>query len=105
MTWATPEQVEARWADAPDVDSELLAEWMEAVHEQCVAYAPTLPEGAPVPQSYVEAEVLQLRSLYQAWQRDGDVLGFGDGFAVRVRPLSDDVKALLRPRRGKPRVR
>lgn len=87
------------------MDADLLEQMLEAVHEQCVEYAPALTEGAPVPQRYVEAEVLQLRQLYQAWQRDGDVLGFGDGFAVRVRPLGEDVKALLRPRRGKPRVR
>jgi hypothetical protein len=104
MAWATLEQVLARWEDAP-TDEDLLTEQLEAVHEVCVEYAPTLRAGDPVPQRYVEAEVLQLRSLWQAWQRDGDVLGFGDGFAVRVRPLGEDVKALLRPRRGKPRVR
>jgi hypothetical protein len=105
MTWATPEQVIARWADAPDLDDELLSDMLQAAHEVCVEYAPALVAGAPLPQRYIEAEARQVRAIYTAWQRDGDVLGFGDGFAVRVRPLDEDVKALLRPRRGKPRVR
>lgn len=103
-SWATLGQVHARWADAP-MDAELLGQMLDAAHEQVSTYAPVLPEGAPVPQRYIEAEVLQVRALGQSQDRDGDVLGFGDGFAVRVRPLGEDVKALLRPRRGKPYVR
>lgn len=102
-TWATTDQVRDRWADAP-LNDELLSEMLQAAHEQVVVYAPALAEGADVPKRYVEAEVLQVRALGQAQQRDGDVLGYGDGFAVRVRPLGEDVKALLRPRRAKPVV-
>lgn len=101
MAWITVDEVRLRWADAP-LDDLLLEQMLEAVHEQLVAYAPDLALGATVPASYREAEALQVRALGQAQQRDGDVLGFGDGFAVRVRPLGEDVKALLRPRRGKP---
>lgn len=101
--WATIEQVRDRWADAP-LNDELVQQMLTAAHEQVAAYAPALVDGAPVPARYIEAEVLQLRALGQSQQRDGDVLGFGDGFAVRVRPLGEDVKALLRPRRGAPRV-
>lgn len=104
MAWATLDQVRDRWADAP-LNDELVTEMLEAAHEQVAAYAPTLAEGTPIPQRYIEAEILQLRALGQSQQREGDVLGFGDGFAVRVRPLGEDVKALLRPRRGKPRLR
>lgn len=104
MSWATIEQVRDRWADAPSMNDVLLADMLEAAHEQLVAYAPALELGALVPKRYVEAEVLQVRALGQSQQRDGDVLGFGDGFAVRVRPLGEDVKALLRPRRGVPIV-
>jgi hypothetical protein len=101
MTWATLEDVRARWADAP-LDDELLAEMMLAAHEQLLEYAPTLLEGDPIPQRYIEAEALQTRALGQAQDRDGDVIGFNDGFAVRVRPLGAEVRALLRPRRGTP---
>ena len=100
-TWATLEDVRARWADAP-LDDDLLGEMMLAAHEQLLEYAPTLADTDPIPQRYVEAEVLQTRALGQAQDRDGDVIGFGDGFAVRVRPLGAEVRSLLRPKRGKP---
>lgn len=102
-TWVSLDDVRARWADAP-LDDSMLASMLAAAHEQCVAYAPVLAEGTQPPSRYLEAEVLQVRALGQSQLRDGDVLGFGDGFAVRVRPLGEDVKALLRPRIGKPRL-
>lgn len=104
MPYITIDQLRDRWADAP-LDDPLLEQLLEAAHEQCVAYAPALAAGATVPARYREAEALQVRALGQGMDRDGDVLGFGDGFAVRVRPLGADVKALLRPPRGKPIVR
>lgn len=103
-TWAQIDDVRARWSDAP-LDDDVLGSMLLAAHRQCVAYAPALPVGAPIPAAYLEAEVLQLRALWNAQERDGDVLGYGDGFAVRVRPLGQDVKSLLRPRRGVPVVR
>lgn len=96
-TWATPEDVRNHWADAP-MDERVLTDLLEAAHEQCVRYAPVLADGAAVPSGYVLAEVMQARALGQSLERDGDLLGFGDGFAVRARPLTGDVKALLRPR-------
>jgi hypothetical protein len=101
-TWATLEDVRARWADAP-LDDNLLGDMILAAHEQLLAYAPTpLPEDDAIPQRYVEAEALQTRALGQAQDRDGDVIGFGDGFAVRVRPLGAEVRSLIRPRAGRP---
>lgn len=105
MTWAEVTDVRDRWADAP-LDDDLLGSLLDAAHEQLVAYAPVLPEDAAVPARYLEAEVLQVRALWQAQERDGDVLGFGEaGYAVRVRPLGQDVRSLLRPRRGRLVVR
>lgn len=100
-TWATLEDVRARWADAP-LDDDLLGEMLLAAHEQLLEYAPAQVEGDPIPQRYIEAEALQVRAIGQAQDRDGDVLGFGDGFAVRVRPLGAEVRSLLRPKRGTP---
>ena len=45
MTWATIAGVRARWDDAP-LDDELLGAMLDAAHEQLVAYAPVLPDGA-----------------------------------------------------------
>lgn len=104
VTWADVEDVRARWEDAP-LDDDVLESMLDAAHEQCAAYAPALAADATVPRRYVEAEVLQVKALYQAQERDGDVIGYGDGYAVRVRPLGQDVKSLLRPRRGVPVIR
>lgn len=104
MTWATVDDVRARWADAP-LDDDLVQSMLDAAHEQCVAFAPALAEDADVPARYLEAEVIQVRNLYNAQERDGDVIGYGDGYAVRVRPLGQDVKSLLRPQRGVPVIR
>lgn len=103
MSYLTVDEVQAMWADAP-MDADRVEQLLDAAHAQVIAYAPTLPEGAPIPANYKEAELVQVRALGQSMDRDGDVIGFGDGYAVRVRPLGADVKALLRPRRGKPRV-
>lgn len=105
MTWNTLPQVRAGWDDAP-LDDDLLGRLLQAAHEQVEAYAPELPAGAQVPARYAEAEALQVRALWQAHEREGDVIGFGEsGYAVRVRPLGSEVRGLLRPRRGVPVIR
>lgn len=101
--WVTPAEVRAEWADAP-LDDERLQQLIDAAHAKVAAYAPALPDGAPVPANYKEAELLEVIERGRARDREGDVLGYGDGFAIRVKPLSAEVKALLRPRRGVPRV-
>jgi hypothetical protein len=99
----TLDDVRNEWADAP-MDDVRLTRLLNAANEQILAFAPQLRPGQIVPARYAEAELLQVRALGQAMERDGDVLGFGDGFAVRVRPLGGDVRALLRPKKGRPRV-
>jgi hypothetical protein len=102
--WATRDDARDIWPDAP-VDDNLLDAMLTSAHEVVEAYAPVLGVADPVPYRYVQAEVLQAIEHYQASQRNGDVLGFGDsGFAIRVRPLSTSVKSLLRPRRVRPAI-
>lgn len=56
-----------------------------------------------VPPAYRMAVVLQARDVWQASRRVGDSVAIGEGqYAIRVRPLSDTVKALLRPPTGVP---
>lgn len=108
--WATPDQVMDGWADAP-LDRERLHLLMASAQRTCEEYAPALPavviDGVPVvvvPANYTLAVVMQTRAWGEAAKRESDVIGFGDGFAIRARPLSADVKALLRPKRGTPVV-
>lgn len=101
--WADIEFARLVWADAP-LDDALLQSLLDSAQESCEAYAPASTD--PVPDRYSQAVVLQAQEVYNATSRDGDVIGFSDsGYAVRVRPLSTTVKALLRPRTAVPKVR
>jgi hypothetical protein len=69
---------------------------------QCANFAPTLTVGAPIPDTWVAAQVLQCRALVRAGiVGDGDQSG-GYGEPVTLFPMDWTVKALLRPKRGKP---
>lgn len=96
--WATRDDVRLRWSDAP-LDDELLQSMLDAAQDQAEQYAPPITTPG-VPARYKEAVVLQVRELWNSQERDGDVLGYGDGYAVRVRPLGQAVKSLLRPKRA-----
>ena len=94
-----------RWTDAGIIPDAVLTDLLETAWTACLVYLPaaitTAPAFAPeaVP-SYVQANVMHARDIYQAAQRNGDVIGF-DQYAVRVRPLSDTVRSLLRPPTGR----
>lgn len=103
MTWATRDEARATWPDAVGMPDPVLDRLLDAAFEQCSAFAPPLPDGAVVPARYREANILQARELWQAAHRDGDLVGF-ETYAVRVRPLSATVQALLRPHTGVPVV-
>jgi len=103
--WATPADARAIWPDAPTGGAEedaLLDRLLAAAQEVCETYAPTLADTDPVPARYTEAVCQQARAVWSNFERDGDVIGFGDDYAVRVRPLEPSVKLLLRPQTGKP---
>lgn len=105
--WATPDEARAIWPDAPTGGSEeddILDRLLDAAQEVCEAYAPPRPNQGQgnVPARYREAVIQQARAIWTNFERDGDVLGFGEDFAVRVRPLEPSVKILLRPQKGRP---
>lgn len=96
----------ALWPDSDTIPEATLAALLNAAWEGCAAYLPAEqldPFPALVPYRWTQANVLHARDTWTAYRHDGGVIGF-DAYAVRVRPLSDTVKALLRPPRGKPLV-
>jgi len=101
--WATDEDAKTHWADAKTMDPAQLAQLLDAAQEQAEAFAPTLAEGAVIPDRYTLAVVAQARELYAAARRDGDVIAV-DAYAIRARPLTSTVKQLLRPQRGRPGI-
>lgn len=97
MSWATKDEARAHWPDAASIDDAVLDTLLDAATEQCKAYAPAVPQ--PYPVGYMLATVYQAREIYAAGNRDsGDLIGIGD-YAIRARPLTAAVKALLRPKR------
>lgn len=67
-------------------------------------YTPaTLTLSRVLPEVWMLACVYQGRELYAAGQRDGDIIGLGD-YAIRAKPLTAQVQALLRPQARPPVV-
>lgn len=97
--WLSLEQARAQWADAP-LDDVLLYQILETAKSQCVAYAPALLLGAPIPTTYVQAQLLQSRAIFQSViANQQDNVGV-EGFQVRVFPLDFTIRAMLRPKRA-----
>lgn len=89
------------WTDAPIESPNVLAIFLGAAKAACIAYAPALPEGAPVPDEWVLAQAYQARNIYNAGAAPtggGDPSG-GD-YGVASYPLDWHVQQLLRPRRA-----
>lgn len=97
--WLTLETARAQWGDAP-LDDVFLHQILETAKAQCVAYAPALQLGAQVPVTYVQAQLLQARAIYQSViANQQDSVGV-EGFQVRVFPLDFTIRAMLRPKRA-----
>lgn len=96
--------VRRHWRDAPP-DVAAIDETLEASQPGCEAYAPA-PALDPVtalpviPPAWRLALVYQARDTRAAAMRDGGMIA-GEVYAIRPRPLSDAVKQLLRPARGR----
>jgi len=81
-------------------DLQSLEVLLAAARAQCEAFAPRLPEGAPVPETYRLAQAMQARALFRSTiTGDGDQTVGADGHRVTVFPLDWTIKALLRPKR------
>lgn len=105
---ATIDDAHELWVDSTSLPPATVTDLLAIAWTSCEEFIPAdqlAPAPAPttVPRRWVMANVYHARDLWNASIRNGDVIGFAD-YAVRVRPLSDTVAALLRPRRGRPQV-
>lgn len=108
--WATIEDARRYWADSVVLDDQTLGDFLAAAEVICRRFAAPSIGVDPEPPDVVDAgvahvravaTVFEAREVWAASRRDGDVIGF-DTYAVRVRPLSTTVQALLRASRGVP---
>jgi len=103
--WVDTEGIAGLWPDSVTLEEVDVEAFLRSAYEQVVVYAPALPDGAVVPERYRQGQLAQARDNYAATRSgDGEVIGFNGDYAIRVRPLSTQVKQLLRPRPAVPRV-
>lgn len=103
--WLTPNDpaLATYWPGSADLSADDLATLLTSAMVQCEEYAPDLDAPAIVPDNYRHAQALQARALFRAGiAGSNDQIGM-DGMSITVFPMDWTVKALLRPRRGKPR--
>lgn len=86
------------WPEAVDIDSTEYAALMNTANTLCVAYAPPLPVGAVISDSYLLAEIITARDIWSK-MGGGNTESYGpDGLAVPVAPLIWLARDLLRPK-------
>ena len=99
--WLKMDETRSLWADAP-LDDVYLFQLLDSAKTQCAAYAPTLGLADIVPLNYKQAQLMQVRAVYMSFiSNQNDSVGV-DGYQVRTFPLDWNIKALLRPKTGKP---
>jgi hypothetical protein len=102
--WTTIDDARNEWADAPQSDA-TLSRLLAAARTACLDFAPALADGAAIPVGYQLAQLMQARAIWNATKTGGgDNLG-AEGLTVTVFPLDWNIKALLRPKRGRPVIR
>jgi len=102
--WVTLTQAQNLWRDAADLDAAELTTYLLSAYEACVEFAPELEDGAEIPESWRLAQVMQARAQMRALTAGRDDNLAADGLTVTVYPLDWNVRQLLRPKRGRPRV-
>lgn len=98
MVWNLRADVEAVWPEAMDFSATVYDRLFETANALCAAYAPALPEGDPIPESWKTAEVLQARHIWSQNGR-GTSEAFGpDGLPVSSYSLVMTARDILRPK-------
>jgi hypothetical protein len=105
-SWNDPGQITdadfivAIWADSEYIDTNILTAYLNAANDVCAAFAPSLVEGATIPDSWKIAEILQAKHIWsRARSGNRDSIG-GDGYEISTYPLVLEARGLLRPKRS-----
>lgn len=111
-TWHDGDSARRLWQDAP-ADDELLDTLLIVAAEQVAAFAPEWHDAAgnvvPIPQDqvparYRQAQLMQMRNVYNAAKTDPQIAGDGEMFVIRPYPMDNFIKNIIRPKRGTPWV-
>lgn len=106
--WVDPEDevhaalLDELWPDSSSLPVESLEHYLQVAHEECWAFLNHRVDPDPVPARYRQAQIMQARARRKSGLvGDSDQIG-PDGLTVTVWPMDRSIKALLRPRRGRP---
>jgi hypothetical protein len=101
--WATITDARAAWRESSAIDDARLGELLTIATDVLTPYARPAdlePTGTPTPAAAArlrEACIMHARDCWSVMaSTTGDVIGF-DAYALRRRPLADQVKQYLRP--------
>ena len=97
--WNTDREfVASEWPESEEISDESYIAYMSTAHAMCAAYAPALPEGEGIPDSWLLAEIFQARDIWAVSQAGNrDAIG-PDGFPMPVTRLNFLARDILRPR-------
>lgn len=116
MSWNTPEEAKALWADASALGNSTLQLLLDSAYNDCMRYLDPLdgidpldpavvpPASAGKSASLHLAEIYQARARFNAVRAAGDNQVGPDGMTVTVFPLDWQVQQLLRPKEGRPTI-
>src|SRR5688500_6880490 len=109
-TWHTVESARDEWPDAPtdygDGGDDSLESLLAVAREAVVAYAPAVEEAlTDIPDGYRAAQLMQARNVWNSTKvsTSGDFDGGQYGISASY-PLDWQVRQLIRPKQGRPRV-
>ncbi len=99
--WLTAEDVDelaVLWPDSDTIEAEdVLNLYLSAAKAGCLAFAPELPEGDPIPDEWLIAQAYHARNTYNAGQAAPSGEFDGSSYGLTAFPLDWQVKQLLRP--------
>lgn len=97
--WNTDQNsVSVIWPDAENLDPTVFAVVMNTANAICAAYAPALPSGSVIPDSWKMAEILQAIHIWgQKGRGNGDTFG-PDGLPITTYSLAYTARDILRPK-------
>lgn len=96
-TWHTPETARDQWVDAP-LDDEQLEQLLDVAKEAVLAYAPVITDPNEPPTSYVVAQLMQARNVWNSGKATPSGDFDGGGYGLTTHPLDWQIKQILRPR-------
>lgn len=96
-TWHTPETARDQWVDAP-LHDEQLQQLLDVAKQAVLAYAPVITDPNEPPTSYVVAQLMQARNVWNSGKATPSGDFDGGGYGLTTHPLDWQIKQILRPR-------